>query len=207
MNFLFIYRCTLCFLFLSVSITCAGDISPANNVPHELAGFKLDSLIDDYDHIPMRHSFLQEVVVRDVNGFRKGNIFYGVCAEPGEIIKMQFKLKNRSLQIFNRLLKIYTDKYGAPHNFAGDAFGEVIAWKWSFNDQEGNKITLILQHNKGDSKETVGNEIKLKMPERLQQERACFNKKFTADMQNKHKQSGNTGEMSDAELMQFMIPR
>ncbi len=84
--------CTLFCLFFFALVTFAATSTPAAKAPHELAGFKLDSFIGDYDEMPIYHTFLQEIVVSDVDGFRKGSIFHGVCAEQGEIIKMHFQL-------------------------------------------------------------------------------------------------------------------
>lgn len=207
MKFSIVPCSTLCILLLSTTVAFSGNPAPVNNAPNELAGFKLDSFIGDYDDIPSYHTFLQEIVVRDIDGFRKGSIFYGVCAEPGEIIKMRFKLKNRTIKFYEQLLKSFKRKYGPPHDFIGDTFGEIIAWKWIFKDKEENKITLILQHNRGDTEETMGSEIKLQMPDRLQQERNCFNKKLTAASQQKQEQSGGIDEMSDDQLIQLMTPR
>lgn len=206
MKRLIIFPCALCLQFLLFQVVFAGNPLPPDNAPHELAGFKLDSFIGDYDDIASYHNFLQEIVVRDVEGFRKGSIFYGVCAEPGEIIKMQFKLKNRSEKFFKRLLKLYTKKHGKPHDYVGDTFGEVIAWKWIFHDREGNKITLVLQHNRGDTDATMGNEIKLQMPDRLRQERECFNKKFSVT-EKKHNLSKEMDTFSDDELLRLMVPK
>lgn len=206
MTNLTIFSSALCLQFILLQAAFAGNSLEADNAPHELAGFKLDSFIGDYDELPSYHNFLQEIIVRDVDGFRKGSIFYGVCAEPGEIIKMQFKLHNRSEKFFNRLLKLYTKKYGKPHDYVGDTFGEVIAWKWIFHDREENKITLVLQHNKGDIEATMGNEIKLQMPHRIQQERKCFNKKFSVT-DKKHKLPGSMETLSDDELIRLMVPR
>lgn len=206
MKRLIIFPYVLCLQFLLFQVAFVDNSLAVNNAPHELAGFKLDSFIGDYDDIPSYHNFLQEIVVRDVDGFRKGNIFYGVCAEPGEIIKMQFKLQNKSEKFFKRLLKLYTKKYGKPHEYVGDTFGEIIAWKWIFHDREGNKITLVLQHNLDDPGATLGNEIKLRMPDRLRQERECYNKKFsTAGKQ--HKSSVSLDILSDDELIRLMVPR
>lgn len=206
MKSLIIFPCALCLQFLLFQVALAENPLPADNAPHELAGFKLDSFIGDYDDIPSYHNFLQEIVFRDVDGFRKGSIFYGVCAEPGEIIKMQFKLKNRSEKFFKRLLKLYTKKYGKPDEYVGDTFGEIIAWKWIFHDREGNKITLVLQHNLDDPGATLGNEIKLQMPGRLRQERECYNKKFSA-AGKQHKSSVSLDILSDDELIRLMVPR
>ncbi len=201
-----IFHCALCLQFLVFQVAFADNSLAADTAPHELAGFKLDSFIGDYDEISSYHNFLQEIIIRDVDGFRKGSIFYGVCAEPGEIIKMQFKLHNRSLKFFKRLLKLYKNKYGKPHDYVGDTFGEIIAWKWIFHDREDNKITLVLQHNKEDPGATPGNEIKLQMPDRIQQERECFNKKFSVT-ENQHNSSVSMDTFSDDELIRLMVPR
>ena len=63
---------------------------------------------------------------------------------------------------------------GKPDEFTGDAFGIVLEWKWRFTDQDGNYITLSLQHNLKNIDENIGNMVKLTMPDRINAERECF---------------------------------
>ena len=50
----------------------------------------------------------------------------------------------------------------------------VISWKWRFTDKDNNYITLVLQHNLKNVDENIGNQVKLSMPDRMQEERLCF---------------------------------
>lgn len=152
-----------------------GPCFAAGDAPHEISGFKLGTPIENYDYISHRN-FLKEVIFDDIGGFRKGEIAYGVCARPGEIVRIKMKYRNPSQKFYTRLLKSYKEKFGKPEEFVGDAFGVVMAWKWRFTDENKNNITLVLQHNLKNLDENVGNMVKLSMPDRIEEERECFNK-------------------------------
>ena len=74
----------------------------------------------------------------------------------------------------NQLLKRFKKKLGEPEAFTGDAFGIVLSWKWRFTDKDNNYISLILQHNRKNLSETIGNMVKLSMPDRIEAERLCY---------------------------------
>lgn len=171
-NLMTVYRLLI---LLSALLLPIGPLLAEDKVPHEINGFRLGSSIEEYDFITYRN-FLKEVLVEDIGGFRKGYISYGVCKWPGEIVKIKMKYKDSSHKYYKRLLKSYKKKFGKPEEFTGDSFGIVLAWKWRFTDENNNKITLTLQHNLKNTHETIGNMVKLSMPERIQIERECFNK-------------------------------
>jgi hypothetical protein len=143
------------------------------DVPHEIAGIRLGTSVDDYPNIEYSN-YLKEVVVTDWHGFRKGIISYGICHTPGNIIKMRMKYENSTKRFFNTLMKRYKKKFGTPSEWKGDSFGIKHIWKWKFKDNEGNIVNLILQHNLQDNNDTIGNVIKLSYPEMVEQERLCF---------------------------------
>lgn len=145
----------------------------ADNAPHEVGGITLGSHIDNYPEL-MKSNFMQEVVVTDRHGFRKGVISYGVCKYQGEILKIRLKYEDKSKSFYKTLLARYRDKYGEPDSWDGDSFGLMHIWKWRFTDKENNRITLNLQYNAKDPDSTIGNVVKLSYPDRIEEERACF---------------------------------
>ncbi len=169
-----------CLLVFNPAASFASDKAPL-----EVGGFKLGSSIDDYDFISY-HNFLKEVVVRDIDGFRKGTIYYGICDRPGELVKIKLKYLDSSAGFYKKLLKRYKKKFGKPDAFIGDSFGIVKAWKWTFVDENNNKILLRLQHNLKNPDESLGVTVKLEMPEQIEAERICFNKQCAMNMPKKN---------------------
>ncbi len=143
------------------------------NIPTEINGFKLGASIKEYEFLKHRN-YLQEVMIDDIGGFRRGSISYGSCERPGEIVRIKLKYKNDSKKFYNQLLKRFKKKFGEPEEFTGDAFGIVLSWKWRFTDKDNNYISLILQHNRKNLSETIGNMVKLSMPDRIEAERLCY---------------------------------
>ena len=84
------------------------------------------------------------------------------------------KYKENSRKFYKELLKRFKKKFGKPDEFTGDAFGIVLSWKWRFKDKDNNYISLTLQHNLKNLNETVGNMVKLTLPDRIETERKCF---------------------------------
>lgn len=161
--------CVFCTILLSYHLAAA-----AAGAPHEIGGFRLGASIDNYNVIN-DHNFLHQVVIDETGGFRKGIIYYGDCAHPGEIVKIKLKFKDPSPEFYRQILERYTKKFGKPDEFTGGTFGIVLAWKWEFTDKDNNRITLTLQHNLKNMDENIGNMIKLSMPDRIEAERKCFN--------------------------------
>lgn len=83
----------------------------AKDIPKEVGGFVLGSNVTDYPDIEYSN-FLKEVVIYDWHGFGKGVISYGICASPGEIVKIKLKYKDSSQKYFKKLLKKYKKKFG-----------------------------------------------------------------------------------------------
>lgn len=169
------------FLSLAVLFCClvAGSILPAQasaeKVPNEVGGFTLGTSIDEYEFISYRN-FLKQVVIDKIPGFRKGIIEYGVCDRPGEIVKIKLKYLDHSKSFYKKLLKRYKKQFGEPDEYVGDSFGIVTGWKWRFRNNEGKRITMLLQHNLKNPDEVTGNMVKLHLPDQIEAERICFNK-------------------------------
>ncbi len=142
-------------------------------VPHELGGIKLGADITDYPHLEYSN-FLKEVVVTDWGGFAKGIISYGVCENPGMIIKTKFKFSDTSNFFYTTILDAYKKKFGEPGVWAGDAFGIQHIWKWAFVDKDNTRIEMVLQHNLKDPKLPIGTIVTLSYPGLIEKERKCF---------------------------------
>ena len=81
----------------------------------------------------------------------------------------------------------------------GDQFGNVKSWKWSFTDDLGRRVTLQLQHNLKDDEESIGNMVKMSMPDMMDDERLCFNER--------HEKDNTTGkEKSEKTDWEHLIP-
>jgi len=167
--------------FLALLLAVPGTIaislptqSYAAEVPKEIAGFKLDTYIDEYE-VLRYYNFLKEVVVENIGDFRKGVIQYGVCDQPGKIVKIKLKYADTSQAFYRELIKRFKTRFGAPHKYTGDAFGILKSWKWTFTDDNGDRVTLSLQYNSKDLDESIGSVVKLSLPDRIEAERQCFN--------------------------------
>jgi len=154
---------------LLICVAIASAIEP----PKEIAGFSLGADITDYSDLEYSN-YLKEVVVTDWHGFRKGIISYGICAEPGKIVRISMKYEDSSKDFFDKLLKEFKNRFGAPSIWGGDAFGILSKWKWVFTDENNLRVNLILQHNLKNHNENIGNMVKLYYPEREKEERLCF---------------------------------
>lgn len=146
-------------------------------IPSTAGGFTLKSSIEDYQ-LENHENYLKEVILTDLEAFHKGFITYGTCEKPGKILRIKLKYENRKRDFFEELLKRYKKTFGSKPKFSGDQFGNVKSWKWSFVDKEGERVNLVLQHNLKDSDESIGNMVKLSLPDLMSSERKCFNKKY-----------------------------
>jgi hypothetical protein len=165
--------------------------------PHEIAGITLNTSIKNYSQIvkentdlPIRfREYLREAEIKNLEGFKSGLILYGECTNPGRIIRIKLKYRESTRRFYDTLLKKFKQRFGEPTEWRGDPFHIVIAWKWSFTDKDGNKISLNLQHNNKDTEEKIGNSVKLTMTSAIEEERRCYEKKHPekADARNRKK--------------------
>lgn len=153
----------------------AAEVKP----PTSVGGITLGTSIEGYN-ITVQENFLKEVTVLGLKGFRKGFITYGTCDRPGEIVRIKLKYDDKSLDFYENLLKKYKKKFGSKPKYVGDSFGNFKAWKWSFSGTNNKRTTLVLQHNLRDEAESIGNSIKLNLPDQLNAERECSNQKSQA---------------------------
>jgi hypothetical protein len=158
--------------------------------PHELAGFVLGGKMTDFKErmkmetaLPVRYlESLKEAEAKKIKGFKTGLIRYGTCIEPSRIVRLKFKYADASKRFYDELLKRYKAQLGDPDEWRGDPFRIVLAWKWHFTDENGNRISLILQHNIRDEDEKEGNSVKMTMWNLVLEEERCFEKKYLDTM-------------------------
>ena len=174
----------LVFITILVSLWVTG-ICLAGEAPHQVSVFVLNRNIAEFkDYIitetalPIRHmENIEEVEIRPIKGIKSGLIAYATCAAPGHVVRIKMKYKDASKSFFEDLLKRIKNKYGDPDEYRGDPFRILIAWKWSFSDKDGNRISMTLQHNSQDADEKRGNAIKLTMINLVEEDQRCYKEK------------------------------
>jgi len=152
--------------------------------PSQMAGFQLDTDISNYKDrvdmsttLPIRYAeSIKEVEIKPTDLLAGGLIAYGTCIAPGKVVRIKLKYADSSRAFYDNLLARFKKKFGEPDEWRGDPFHIVIAWKWSFVDKAKNHISLILQHNKQDTDEKIGNSIKLTLTDAIERERQCDEK-------------------------------
>jgi len=183
-----------------VMVTAQSDRAAAQSqtVPSSAGGFTLNKTIEEYG-IQGNGHYLGEVIVSATNGFRKGFITYGTCDKPGGIVRIKLKYEDRSYALFEKLLERYKVQFGKKPKFSGDRFGNVKSWKWAFTNSDGQRVNLVLQHNLKDTDESIGNMVKLSLPDQINSERECFNK--TLDEESSQSSTSATGTDIDWEAL------
>ncbi len=169
-------------IFMVLNIFFMPAIASAHT-PNQVCGFQLGADISAYKDkvdmesaLPIRYaSYLKEVEINETEYLKSGLITYGTCAAPGKIVRIKLKYADSEKAFFDAILKKFEKRFGKANEWRGDPFHIVIAWKWSFVDKEKNNISLILQHNKLDDEEKMGNSVKLTMTSAIEKERQCHN--------------------------------
>jgi hypothetical protein len=154
----------------------------ASEVPHQISVFTLNRDIADFkDYVimetalPIRHmENIEEVEIKPIKGLKSGLIAYATCAAPGHIVRIKLKYADPRKKFFENLLKRVKKKYGEPDEYRGDPFHILIAWKWSFIDKDGNRISLTLQHNSQDAEAKKGNAVKLTITNLIEEDQRCY---------------------------------
>ena len=152
--------------------------------PSHVAGFQLGADISAYKDrvdmtstLPIRYAeSITEVEIKKTDLLASGLIAYGTCTAPGKVVRIKLKYADSGRDFYDNLLARFEKQFGKPDEWRGDPFHIVIAWKWSFVDKSKNRISLILQHNKQDTDEKIGNSIKLTMNDAVDRERQCYEK-------------------------------
>lgn len=158
----------------------------ADDTPHWLAGLRLGGQVQEFKDLvrmetilPLRFSpFIHEVETVEIPGYKYGLLWLGNCEEPGRIVRIKMKYADSSQKFYQKLLKRLKERFGEPDEWRGDPFHIVVAWKWSFMDEQGNDISMILEHNTRDEAETMGNSLKLTMWNLVHKEQRCYQQKY-----------------------------
>ncbi|MCU0559638.1 MAG: hypothetical protein MUD16_05525 [Desulfobacterales bacterium] len=177
-------RMVICGVVLLAAMV-PGPEGHGKTVPHGLLGFVVGDVLENHRHklreetaIPIRFSdSLREVETVPQPGYKTGLVTYGTCLQPPRIIRLKFKYADSSKEFYDKLLARFKQRFGKPDKRRGDPFGIVIVWKWSFVDENGNDISLVLQHNLKDEEEKKGNSVKLTMWNLMQAESRCVERK------------------------------
>ncbi len=154
-------------------------------LPIHLGGFVLGEDISDHrgrikmiSCRPMRYmEFIGEGEILPIPGFKSGLIAFGNCDRPNKIVRIKLKYEDASKGFFKKLMERFEERFGAPSEYLGDPFQILIAWKWTFTDGNGGRISLILQHNTKATDEKIGNAVKLSLTSQIDRERDCFKAK------------------------------
>jgi len=173
------------FLILSVFLTTTAAFAE-DIFPTRLADFTLGENVNKYTAYCDMHKatptsdipFISEVLIKPdtLPGVRGGSLSFGSCQNPDQLLRIKIKFHDRSQKLFNRLLAKYTNKFGQPDNYEGDAFKNVIAWEWIFNNDAGEQVALLLMWSR-DKEIRPGVSIKMTQVSDLNREYACFKSK------------------------------
>ncbi len=202
-------------LFITVlALLWAAGICLAGEAPHQISVFVLNRDIADFkDYVIMESALpvrymenIEEVEIKSIKGLKTGYIAYATCAAPGHIVRIKLKYRDSSKKFFKDLLKQIKKKYGEPDEYRGDPFHILIAWKWSFIDKEGNRISLNLQHNFQDPNQKMGNAIKLTMWNLVEEDQQCYRRK-TDDPREKLRQRNGKELDSGLSGWDLFMPR
>lgn len=168
------------FSVLFFSLVLTGPVFA--KFPIHLGGFSIGNDITLYPEkidqtscqASLANPYIGEGKIKPGPGFKSGFISYGLCDSPNQILRIKLKFIDPSKKFYNTLLKRYKKALGEPSEYKGDSFQTMIAWKWSFSNDQGQTLSLILQHNIAVEDEKMGNAVKLTLTDQLQKERDCY---------------------------------
>ncbi len=151
-------------------------------LPLTIAGITLGENIGAYSHLCLSHTAMtlrSERHLTEVNinpakipGISNGKIAYANCARPGEIIRIKFKMIDKSLDFFNTLYQHYRKKFGKPTEWRGDPFHNVISWKWAVTDSANRQVNIVLTHLLDEDLQKI-NAIKITFRSQWEKEAQC----------------------------------
>jgi len=179
--------------------------------PTQLGGFTLEEDISVYEkQVQMstcramaRIPYLSEGEMEPRPGIKSGLVTYGLCDRPKKILRIKLKAKDDSKAFFDILFDRYSQKFGVPDEYKGDPFQTVVAWKWSFVNDDDERISLILQHNKMVADEKKGTAVKITLTSQMEREKACYKKRRTKiDRSLNHRDS----QLSQEDKVNLFIP-
>jgi hypothetical protein len=172
-------------VLITIFIAFSAGMSSAET-PYQVGPFILNAPVADFEKfvsmetaLPVRYmEYVHEVEIKHIKGFKSGLIAFSTCEKPGRIVRIKLKYADSTKKFYQNLIKRIEKRYGKSDEYRGDPFKVVIAWKWSFVDQDKNKISLILQHNSRDEDEKMGNSIKLTLTSQIEKYKKCYEEKL-----------------------------
>lgn len=154
-----------------------------NTIPKGIAHFRLGDPLDGYlsrinTAFPFHdidYPYLNYYEIYPFEGFSGGFVATGNCTGSRKVIRIKLKYSDSSEGFFNRIKSELEKRYGKPQAYLGDPFHLFISWKWRFEDQEGNVVTMILEHYSGKGEDYAsGTAIKLNYTSEIGKEELCF---------------------------------
>ena len=190
-----------------------GQTIAADKTPNKIAGFALGDqiamhidLVRMETAIPIRdQQYLRVVAIRDQKGYKSGTVAFGSCANPGQIVRIKLKYEYSDKEFYEALLDRFKKKFGEPDKWRGDPFHVIIAWKWSFRDENNNKISLTLQHSR-DEDYKWGNSVKITNTTLVEKEQSCYRQKGQGKSGIKKRKSSSKRKKLKEEDYQRFIP-
>ena len=204
---------SLFFSVLVATLILFPGQSSADNAPHKIGGFALGEQISRFVDLvrmetamPIRdQQYLRIVEIGNLEGYKSGNIAFGNCARPGQIVRIKLKYEYSDKEFYDELLAQFKKRFGEPDEWRGDPFHVIVAWKWSFKDKDNNKISLILQYSR-DEDYKWGNSVKLTNTTLVGQERTCYEKKHPGKLADQEGKTSAKKQKLKAEDYQRFIP-
>ncbi len=202
------------FFLLMATVFLFPDQVSAEKAPSRIAGIALGEQISMFvDLVQMETSivlrdrhYLREVNIREIDGYKGGTVDFGNCSKPGQIVRIKLKYDCDDKNFYDDLLEKFKKKFGEPDEWRGDPFHVIIAWKWSFRDENGNSISLILQHSR-DEDYKWGNSVKLTNTTLMEQEQLCYEKKYHEEGSSKETSSVAKKRKLSEKDYQRLIPQ
>jgi len=170
-------------LFVLAAVFSAVNAWCETKIPREVAGLILGSDVkDNAQRLDMSKAmplwdmpYLTRANILPTKGFRGGYVLFGNCANPGKIVRIKLKYKDKNPGFFQKTGKTLTTRYGDPKPMISDQGGLYLGMAWKFGDHKTGVTALLLEHAAGDDAESSeGNAIRLTDNALLAQEQACY---------------------------------
>ncbi len=168
-------------IIFTILLVCLPAVCQAT-FPTRLCSFTLGDDISKYQDkledktltVSGYYDYIAEMDIVPMEGLNGGSVLVSRCDTPDKILSIKLKFEDTSKSFFKKLMQHYEKEFGKPDEYKGDVFQSVIAWKWSFENDKGDRISLIIQHNKMVQEEKIGNTVKLSLVSQIEKEKACF---------------------------------